>query len=449
MPPPKKYPKSLRKKGALRTVARCYAETATMQPKEYWNDVCPIEWGVMEKYEVMHQLGKGKYGEVFEGIDLDSDARCVVKIMRPVKEQRLKREIKILRHVRGGPNIVSLVDLVRDPDTKTPCFVFELVEAVPLRELQGMVTDVDVRHYMYQLLQALDFTHSRGIMHRDVKVRPRGGGPAAGCPGVGWGEVLRHSLGLGSLAAWQPRSLHLVHPLAPPLCARTAAGQRADRPLQAPAEAHRLGPRRLLLPRQGVPRPRGALRRAVGCGRRAGGGGLWAAGGGRRAAGGGRRTADGGRRTADGGRRTADGGRRAAFAAAVLLLVRPADPARCPTFLKPLPRPLIATPHPAQATRFYKGPELLLDIRDYDYSLDIWCVGCMLAAFLFKRQVRSDGVAGLGALAAVASSATLPAACAPCWRKHSLPLQPPAPHRPTPTPSPAPRPGLLPRRGRV
>ncbi|KIY93472.1 hypothetical protein MNEG_14489, partial [Monoraphidium neglectum] len=123
-------------KGALRTVARCYPDVAAMQPKEYWNDVCPIEWGAMEKYEVLQQLGKGKYGEVFEGIDCDDNSRCVVKIMRPVKEQRLKREIKILRHVRGGPNIVDMRDLVRDPDTKTPCFVFELVEAVPLRELQ-------------------------------------------------------------------------------------------------------------------------------------------------------------------------------------------------------------------------------------------------------------------------------------------------------------------------
>eukprot|EP00879_Flechtneria_rotunda_P016319 GHRR01017074.1.p1 GENE.GHRR01017074.1~~GHRR01017074.1.p1 ORF type:complete len:216 (+),score=43.38 GHRR01017074.1:60-707(+) len=39
------------------------------------------------------------------------------------------------------------------------------------------------------------------------------------------------------------------------------------------------------------------------------------------------------------------------------------------------------------ATRFYKGPELLCDIRDYDYSLDIWGVGCMLAALLFRKQV--------------------------------------------------------------
>jgi casein kinase II subunit alpha len=42
------------------------------------------------------------------------------------------------------------------------------------------------------------------------------------------------------------------------------------------------------------------------------------------------------------------------------------------------------------ATRFYKGPELLCDIRDYDYSLDIWGVGCMLAAFLFRKQVKTE-----------------------------------------------------------
>lgn len=37
--------------------------------------------------------------------------------------------------------------------------------------------------------------------------------------------------------------------------------------------------------------------------------------------------------------------------------------------------------------RFYKGPELLVDIRDYDYSLDVWGVGCMMAAMLFKKPV--------------------------------------------------------------
>jgi casein kinase II subunit alpha len=43
------------------------------------------------------------------------------------------------------------------------------------------------------------------------------------------------------------------------------------------------------------------------------------------------------------------------------------------------------------ATRFYKGPELLADIKDYDYSLDIWGAGCMMAAIIFKRQVGGRG----------------------------------------------------------
>jgi len=34
------------------------------------------------------------------------------------------------------------------------------------------------------------------------------------------------------------------------------------------------------------------------------------------------------------------------------------------------------------ASRYFKGPELLVDLRDYDYSLDIWSLGCMLAAMV-------------------------------------------------------------------
>lgn len=115
MPPAKKYPKSVRKKGALRSIAREHAEAASLQPTSYWNDVCDIQWGDQSKYEVMQQLGKGKYGEVFEGVDTQTNSRCVIKIMRPVKEQRLKREIKILRHVSGGPNIIQMLEVVRDP----------------------------------------------------------------------------------------------------------------------------------------------------------------------------------------------------------------------------------------------------------------------------------------------------------------------------------------------
>ena len=41
-----------------------------------------------------------------------------------------------------------------------------------------------------------------------------------------------------------------------------------------------------------------------------------------------------------------------------------------------------------------QGPELLVDIRDYDYSLDVWGVGCMLAALVFKRPVGGSSWGG-------------------------------------------------------
>lgn len=38
------------------------------------------------------------------------------------------------------------------------------------------------------------------------------------------------------------------------------------------------------------------------------------------------------------------------------------------------------------ASRYFKGPELLVDFRQYDYSLDLWSLGCMLAGIIFKKE---------------------------------------------------------------
>jgi casein kinase II subunit alpha len=193
----KKYPRSSRRKGALRTVARAYADVNLKQPKGYWDDSLEdVHWSGLDGLEVTKQLGKGKYGEVYEAIETRTGERKVAKIMRPVKEHRLRREIKILRHVAGGPNIVSLLDVARDPDTKTPCFIYELVEAAGFRDLQAAVTDVDVRCYLYQLLQVGpeagdDVARAHGRCHR-------GGGqcftarvtPSCGCRGgAAWGPL--------------------------------------------------------------------------------------------------------------------------------------------------------------------------------------------------------------------------------------------------------------------
>lgn len=37
------------------------------------------------------------------------------------------------------------------------------------------------------------------------------------------------------------------------------------------------------------------------------------------------------------------------------------------------------------ASRYFKGPELLVNMRDYDYSLDIWSLGCMFAGIVSQH----------------------------------------------------------------
>merc|ERR1712070_481276 len=38
------------------------------------------------------------------------------------------------------------------------------------------------------------------------------------------------------------------------------------------------------------------------------------------------------------------------------------------------------------ASRYFKGPELLVDFQEYDYSLDMWSLGCMFAGMIFRKE---------------------------------------------------------------
>ena len=61
--------------------------------------------------------------------------------------------------------------MARDASSKTPCLIFEYVSNAnsSVAAVFGKFRDVDCRYYMFQLLVALDYAHSNGIMHRDVK----------------------------------------------------------------------------------------------------------------------------------------------------------------------------------------------------------------------------------------------------------------------------------------
>ena len=68
-----------------------------------------------DNYEILRKVGRGKYSEVFEGVNTLSDDKCVIKVLKPVKKKKIKREIKILQNLAGGPNVIALLDVVRDP----------------------------------------------------------------------------------------------------------------------------------------------------------------------------------------------------------------------------------------------------------------------------------------------------------------------------------------------
>ncbi|KAL6573022.1 Homeobox protein HD-6 [Orobanche hederae] len=157
------------------SAARVYAEVNVVRPREYWDyENLTVQWGMLDSrdqddYEIVRKVGRGKYSEVFEGVNVSNNERCIIKILKPVKKKKIKREIKILQNLRGGPNIVKLLDIVRDQHSKTPSLIFEFVNSTDFKVLYPTLMDYDIRYYIYELLKALDYCHSQGIMHRDVK----------------------------------------------------------------------------------------------------------------------------------------------------------------------------------------------------------------------------------------------------------------------------------------
>uniref|UniRef100_A0AAQ5XGB1 non-specific serine/threonine protein kinase n=1 Tax=Amphiprion ocellaris TaxID=80972 RepID=A0AAQ5XGB1_AMPOC len=150
--------------------SRVYADVNTLKTREYWDYEAHVpNWNNQEDYQLVRKLGRGKYSEVFEAINITNNEKVVVKILKPVKKKKIKREIKILENLRGGTNIIRLVDTVKDPVSRTPALVFECINNTDFKELYQKLTDYDIRFYMYELLKALDYCHSMGIMHRDVK----------------------------------------------------------------------------------------------------------------------------------------------------------------------------------------------------------------------------------------------------------------------------------------
>ena len=76
-----------------------------------------------------------------------------------------------MQRLNGHPNIITLHDVIIDQGTNSPALVMEFIDKGDIKReyLYDLFTTEDIQFYMYQLLSAVDYAHSKGIMHRDIK----------------------------------------------------------------------------------------------------------------------------------------------------------------------------------------------------------------------------------------------------------------------------------------
>ncbi|MEW5316437.1 MAG: hypothetical protein WDW38_007810 [Sanguina aurantia] len=128
----------------------------------------------MENYEKGVVIGYGTYGSVHRATHRLSGQAVAIKKVRVGDAQEgvalsALREVGLLREL-SHPHIVTLLDVF--PHKANIKLVFELLDMdleVLIRDSRGPLPAAHVKGIMHMLLQALSYTHSHGIVHRDVK----------------------------------------------------------------------------------------------------------------------------------------------------------------------------------------------------------------------------------------------------------------------------------------